>query len=44
MYVRIIPDAQILLALEPDELAGKILSLLRKRGNNAIRAQQLFLL
>ncbi len=41
---RIIPDAQVLVALEPEELASKILFLLRKRADNAIRVQQSFLL
>jgi uncharacterized protein (TIGR02391 family) len=41
---QMIPDAQVLLALEPEELGAKILFLLRKRGNNVIRSQQSFLL
>ena len=30
---RVIPDVQMLLALTPEELAGKMLFLLRKRGD-----------
>jgi len=40
---RIIPDAQVLLAMEPEELGAKILFLLRKRGGNGIQPQQPFL-
>jgi uncharacterized protein (TIGR02391 family) len=40
---RIIPDADVLLAMEPEELGAKLLFLLRQRGNNQIRAQQSFL-
>jgi uncharacterized protein (TIGR02391 family) len=38
-----IPDAQVLLAMEPEELGAKILFLLRKRSGNTIRPQQPFL-
>lgn len=37
---QIVPDAQVLLAMEPEELGAKILFLLRKRNNPS---QQLFL-
>lgn len=40
---RTIPDAQVLLAMEPEELGAKILFLLRRRGDNVIRSQQSFL-
>ena len=32
---QIIPDAEVLLALEPEELGAKLLFLLRKRGGGA---------
>jgi hypothetical protein len=38
-----IPDAQVLLAMEPEELGAKILFLLRKGSGNTIRPQQPFL-
>jgi len=39
-----IPDAQILLSLEPEELAGKILFILRKRIGNSRQPEQYFIL
>jgi hypothetical protein len=42
---RIIPDAEVLLALEPEELGAKILFVLRKRtDSNSNRSQQALLL
>ena len=34
-----IPDAKVLLAMEPEELGAKILFVLRKRSNNMTRSQ-----
>jgi uncharacterized protein (TIGR02391 family) len=39
-----IPDAQVLLSLEPEELAGKILFILRKRAGNSRQPEQYFIL
>jgi uncharacterized protein (TIGR02391 family) len=39
-----IPDAQVLLSLEPEELAGKILFVLRKRVENSRQPEQYFIL
>jgi hypothetical protein len=38
-----IPDAQVLLSLQPEELGGKILFILRKRNGNSNRAPQDFI-
>jgi len=41
---RIVPDPQVLLALEPEVVGAKILFMLRKRCENVLRPQQSFLL
>ncbi len=40
---RMIPDAEALLSMTPEELGAKIIFVLRKRTSNVIRAQQSFL-
>ncbi len=41
--LRTFPDAQVLLAMEPEELGAKLLFLLRKRGENTNRPHQSYL-
>jgi hypothetical protein len=39
-----IPDAQVLLSLEPEELAGKVLFVLRRRIENSRQPEHFFIL